>query len=207
MMKRVVPILIGLVCVSVALAGYDDGIISTGEYEYGVEWFTDSPPLIVEGGGADVIDALSSSYLEVRYTSIPVAGDWNTGGIRDIVLNQNSELCYLNGATDLISFYGSSTATLKGGSINSIRSFQVVDATGNITIECQPGWSWLYTSGEIKGIAGLWADGSSFEIDFIDKDHLGYDPVYENINVVEVPEPITLTLLGLGGLLIRKRKA
>jgi hypothetical protein len=33
-----------------------------------------------------------------------------------------------------------------------------------------------------------------------------YDPVFENINIIEVPEPATLALLALGGVLMRKRR-
>ena len=52
MMKRVIPFLFGLViCSSLSLADYSDGFITAGEYEYGVDWFSYDPPLIVEGGG------------------------------------------------------------------------------------------------------------------------------------------------------------
>ena len=52
MMKRIVPYLLLIaVCISVSLADYDDGFITAGEYEYFVEWNSNNPPLIVEGGG------------------------------------------------------------------------------------------------------------------------------------------------------------
>ena len=52
MMKRILPFfLLAAFSVSVSFADYSDGWITTGEYEYGVEWFTANPPLIVEGGG------------------------------------------------------------------------------------------------------------------------------------------------------------
>ena len=52
MMKRMIPILLWLaIYSSLSLADYSDGFITAGEYEYGVEWFSNDPPLIVEGGG------------------------------------------------------------------------------------------------------------------------------------------------------------
>jgi hypothetical protein len=49
MMKRVIPLVLFASCFSVTQAGYDDGLISAGEYEPYVEWF--SGTLVVEGGG------------------------------------------------------------------------------------------------------------------------------------------------------------
>ena len=47
----------------------DDGVISIGEYDYGIiEWTSYNPPLIVEGGGANVIEKKNYGRLEGRYT-------------------------------------------------------------------------------------------------------------------------------------------
>jgi hypothetical protein len=51
MMKRFLSVLLGLtIYTSLCFAGYDDGFIKSGEYEWAVEWYTYDPPLIVEGG-------------------------------------------------------------------------------------------------------------------------------------------------------------
>ena len=143
------------------------------------------------------------SYLEVRYTSTPL--QWNVGGILDIAIDDYSKLVYLDGMNDLLSIYDDATATLKGGMINHIRSYQFAD-TKHIGLYCQPGWSWMYDSpGVIGGITGLWESGTAFNIDFIDKTYLGYDPVWMNINIIEIPEPATFFLLGMGGLLLRRK--
>ena len=207
-MKKPCLLVLLLFCVclpeSFALTVYDDGFITEGEYAYGVQWFSDDPPLIVAGGGADIIEVREDGRLEVQYTSTPL--QWNVGGILDILLDGESELIYLDGMNDLLSIYDDATATLKGGSINHIRSYQYTD-TKHIDLYCQTDWSWLYDSPEvIGGITGLWENGTSFTIDFIDKTYLGYDPVWMNINIIEIPEPATILLLGIGGLaLIRRR--
>jgi hypothetical protein len=200
MMKRLLPLLGLILYTSVSVAGYDDGYISEGEYEYGV-WVDNYDELIVIGGGADRIYAEDYGYLEVRYTSTPIS---HSSGIRDIGLSDYSELLYLGGATNVISIHDRATATLKGGQINYIRSFQkVINDVPNIDLYCQTGWSWMYnTFGEIKGITGMWKNGSEFSIQFLDQS--GYDPVWKNIHVI--PEPATLALLGVGGLLLRRKK-
>lgn len=198
MMKRLSLLLCLIECVSVSFAGIS--YINPGEYRYGIR-VKNYDELIVMGGGADFIYVEDHAYLEVRYTSTPLN---NSSGIWDIGLSDHSELLYLGGITDLVSIHDHATAKLKGGQINKLRSFQqVINDVPNIDLYCQTGWSWLYnTSGEIKGISGLWNNGTEFSIQFLDQS--GYDPVWKNIHVI--PEPASLALLGVGGLLLRRKK-
>lgn len=210
MMKRLFILLLP-VCISTCLFSdvLDDNKLLSGEYGYGIEWFTNAPPLIVDGGGADVIDLRDFGKLEVRSTSSPINGDWHTGGIRDIHLNDNCELLHLGGITDIISIDEDAIAILKGGKINHINSYFDFMSTGHVDIYCQSGWSWIEEDENFDGkldkigITGLWKDNNPFTIDFIEQD--GYDPVWENINVIEVPEPVGLFLLSVGGLLIHRK--
>ncbi|RKY06199.1 MAG: hypothetical protein DRP65_12050 [Planctomycetota bacterium] len=146
------------------------------------------------------------SRLEVRNTSTPL--QWNVGGILDIVL-LGGDLIYLGGETEEITIAGNSEAILKGGRIDYITNMQYVDELKNISIYSQPGWSWETTFDPaeqediITGITGLWEDNTAFAINFIND--VDYDPVWMNINIVEVPEPATLLLISLGAALIRKR--
>jgi hypothetical protein len=201
MTKKVLTFFIGfLVCLSVSLAGYSDGFITAGEYEGFVTWTSSNPPLIVEGGGAVSIEVRNSGRLEVRSTSTPVNGNWHTGGITDIGLLGYSHLDYLGGITEEITIASNATANLTGGRIDAITSMQFA-ATKHIDLYCQPGWSWV---GQKVGITGLWENGIAFNIELINDSD--YDPTWMNINVVEIPEPVTLTLLGLGGLFLRRTR-
>ena len=51
-------------------------------------------------------------------------------------------------------------------------------------------------------LTGKWLDGLDFSIQLIDV--AGYTPTINNITFI--PEPASLVLIGLGGLLIRRRK-
>jgi len=204
MMKKLV-LLLGIVsCMSVSWAGYSDGYITTGEYEYGIRWYSNTPPLIVNGGGADTIEIRDYGRLEVLSTSLPLGLD--VGGVYDILIDDQSSLLFAGGATDLINVYDHARAVLSGGQINDLRTFQkVVNNDPYVTIYCKTGWSWIYnTSGEIKGITGLWNNGDGFSINFLDQTSRGYDPVWKNVRVI--PEPASLLFVGLGGLLVRRKK-
>jgi hypothetical protein len=202
MMKRM--LLLFACCLYPAYGGYEyaDRVIAAGEYAYTLDWL--SGVLVVDGGGADWIEVRNSSRLEVWSTSVPLGLD--VGGIMDLVI-LNSHLDYYGGLTEELTIGGqNATVYLAGGRIDFISSYQYVTwvdgkPTGqHIHIHAQDGWEWKYENGLIKGVKGLWLDGSAFDIRFIDK--AGYDPVWAN---VYIPEPASLLLMTLGGLLLRRR--
>jgi len=202
-MKRIVLSILLVFGFPMVLAGYSDGYITAGEYEYMVTWRSNTPSLIVDGGGADRISVRDSGCLEVRSTSTPLGVD--IGGVYDITIGNSSKLIYLDGVTELITIGSSAVAELQGGSINYIKSMQYTETTGidpHIDLYCLPGWSWL-SDNPLLGIKGQWWDGSPFSIKFIN--HTEFDPAWTNINII-TPEPTTMILLGLGGLMLRRKR-
>ena len=196
MMKRLVPLLLIVVSCPFLLAGIaDDGVIENGEYDYGLIEIEDEN-LLITGGGVNAIDAYGSSFIKIENTSALSS----SGGISDLNLGHTSRLEMLNGEMGVLDFRGDSTAVISGGSINYIRSFQLSEAMKHITFICDVD-SVDYTD---NLLTGNWLNGrGSFSITLLDQSP--YPSVYSNINFV-VPEPATLILFGLAGLLIRRKK-
>ena len=201
-MKKILWLI--LLCFSNVLnAGViDDGVITTGEYGYFIDIYNDDV-LCIDGGGANRITMHNYSQLYISSTSSPLAS--GTSGVWSIVLDNYSSLTFSGGITNGINLHRNATALLTGGQINYLASYQIIDDTKNITIECFPGWTWFYEDGIVEGIIGTWADGTDFTINFDNKTDNGYDYVYKNINVVEIPEPATFSLFGLGGLFLKRK--
>jgi hypothetical protein len=204
MMKRMLVLF--ACCTCSVYAGYDDGLISAGEYEWGVELFGGT--LVVDGGGANRIEARNSSKVEVYSTSSPLGT--GVGGIMDLMLTNTSRLDYYGGITQELLIGKDATAHLQGGRIDGISSAQYVtwvngEPTGqHIFIYARDGWEWKYENGKIRGITGSWLDsGTRFDIRFTTLYEPDYDPVWANVKVV--PEPVSLLLMALGGLLLRRR--
>lgn len=199
-MKKLLFIIVFVgMCTSTALADiippetFDFTISDT--YEYGVT--LNSQSLLVTGGGADGIDAFGSSYIKVQNT-LPLQID--VGGIGGLNLNDNSTLSFDGGEIDVLDLHSSATAILSGGQVDYLRSYQDL---GLPHIEMIVKEYDFNISTDI--LTGLWADDSTFSIQLLDQ--TGYDPVIDNITFTIVPEPATLSMMCMGILLLKKRRA
>jgi len=91
------------------------------------------------------------------------------------------------------------SATLTGGEVSNIRSFQVA------TIPHIEMLVRNYEYNQITNVlAGTWEDFSAFSIQL--HDQAPWDPAIENIKFTIIPEPATLCLLGLGAFWLKRRR-
>ena len=165
--------------------------------------------LVADEGGMDSLNLDSQSSATIIGTSL--LGD-GTGGIWHISMAANSSLDFQNGEVHLLSLHNDATATLTGGLIESIYSYQNTTTTeGDPPQEVPNPHITLYYSGDIPAVqeinsfnylVGNWGDGTGFSIYLHDT---GYD-AYANFDFILIPEPATLLLIGLGGFLIRRKK-
>lgn len=208
-MKRILLalILVGI-CTPVSLASYTYVSDTYGPVPdlHGTETL-----LMTDQGGDNLIYLYDSSTATIEGTS---ELEQAFGGLWEINLVDSSHLDFSGGELGTIDIFSDATAILSGGLIESIESSQIA-------------WEWDYGvdppewvpnphinliySGDLPTVdvsnvlTGLWGNGSAFLIELHDVS--GYSPVIENIQFELIPEPATLALFGLGGLLLRRKNS
>jgi hypothetical protein len=108
-------------------------------------------------------------------------------------------LIFSGGHVNRLDAFWNATAIISGGQINRIASDYVYASADHIKIICQ---THDYNT-TTKILTGTWLDNSAFSIQLIDYATY-YSPTIQNITFI--PEPATMLLLSLGGLLLRRKK-
>lgn len=154
--------------------------------------------LMIDEGGTNSLFLNDSSSATIQNTSLLEQG---VGGIWHMSLYDSSHTNILGGQIHQLTMNSNATAILKRGLIEEIWSYQQVPIQ-HIK---------LYYSGDLPNynettdiLTGLWGNGDPFSIYLHDVS--GYAPVIDNIDFVLIPEPAGLTLLALGGLLVKRKR-
>jgi hypothetical protein len=193
---RTMIILILATCSVTAIAGYD----------YVIDKYSESmtikghESLLMIGGGMYQLDAKDFSTIDLQNTA-PFEVD--KGGIGILALSDWSRLNMVAGEIYVLGMGNESTAVLSGGRIDNIESWQTVLGSNQHIEMIVKDYSYNTLT---KILKGTWGDDSLFKIQLIDRTQYDYSPAIENIKFTIIPEPLTLGLLAIGGLLIRRRK-
>jgi hypothetical protein len=173
---------------------------------FGTNWLYGTDSVLVNGGEGDRLvlhDHSSATVLSTTPRVLSPEGWWISGGITGINLDSHSKGTVSGGAIHGITIGGDAQLTLSGGMIAALTSslslpIPAVPGDKYIQVICK---SWDYNSGT-KNLSGMWQDSSTFNIQLVDT--AGYASTFDNINFTIVPEPMTLGLLAVGGLLARR---
>lgn len=203
-MKKLIISLLAWLCTSVSSASYTYTIT---EYQFLGSISGTESMLITDQGGGGYAALFDNSSLTIESTSTLEEG---VGGVWEIQLINNSHLYMTGGQVHEIALGNNATARLTGGLIQQIWSSQYTETYGpHITIVYSGELPTMQTIYGLPHLVGQWGNGDPFAIYLseVPANNYGYDPAITNIRFELIPEPASLLLLGLGGLLIRNRKS
>jgi hypothetical protein len=200
-MKKIM-LMLSLVLSASAFAGYT--YVITDGMDFGGLTLTGMQSLLMTGGGGALLDASGHSLAVIQGTAPYNQMIYPSGGIEQLNVSDYAHLEFSGGEVYNISIGAYATAVLSGGTIQYLYSSQVVGLQVDPYIEiiCKV-HNYNTTT---KLLTGTWADNSTFSIQLLNATG-GYTPTIDNITFTIVPEPMTMLLVGLGGLLLRHKRS
>ncbi len=190
-MKRLIILSVLLLSSTVFATDY---LVEDGDV-FGVLGLVDHDTFLMTGGGGDTLTLLEWSTGTIENTT-PLTVPLETG-IWQISTGSYAELTINGGEIQFLKADDYSTVNFHGGQI-----------LGNLIVEHTTSWVHVYGYGFNNDpfggspLTGFWADDTAFSINLVDDGISTYDQIVFHI----VPEPATLCLFGLGGMLLRRRK-
>jgi hypothetical protein len=158
--------------------------------------------MLVQGGWGDGLILFDYTSARIECTT-PL--HYLVGGIWEMQTLAYSSATVTGGEFNTIYVGDYSRLTMSGGKLNYlygelIPPIPATSADKYIQFICE---SYSYNS-TTKKLTGAWADDSLFNIQLVDT--ANHPSTYDSINFTIVPEPLSLGLLALGGLLVRKHR-
>lgn len=179
-------------------AGYTYTVTEGMDISYlGTSILIDHQSLLMTGGGGGTLRLLEWSSASIQNTSPYNQDVYPRGGIKQLDVGDYAHLDLFDGDVYELNIGAYGTATISGGWIHQIASSQSSLPSPHITMVCST-YNYNISS---KMLTGTWLDGSSFDIQLIDI--VGYSKTIDNMTFI--PEPATMLLLAIGGILMRRK--
>jgi len=191
------PFMTVLLALTLVVSAFATDYTITSGYYYDPKIYQNDDTLLMTGGGGYSFTGEDYSFLDIRNTS-PLAV--LSGGIWSLIVTDYSQLSLSGGQIRRLDIGDHAAAIISGGQINQLASGYYPSTRAWINIICQ---TYNYNA-TTKILTGTWADSSAFNTQLIDID--GHVSTYSVMKFTIIPEPATLLLLGIGGLLFRRRK-
>jgi hypothetical protein len=231
-MRKVVLLMTGFMFASIAHAAinwevYSDATMGPGD-NYGFVDVYDTPPdnttLEVTGGSAYIVahdqstvDIFGGGISNLDNNDLSTSNIYGGQIYGEIWARNQSTVNITNGLVNWVNGFDQSLIDISGGDIFALKAIgdsEINISGGQITERIIAeeystinfygyGFNYNPTGGEWNGgqLTGFWSDDTPFSIDLNNWD----DITFEHVNLYTIPEPTTLLLFGLGGLLLRRR--
>ena len=149
-------------------------------------WYAYRNSLIkLYGGKIGWLKSMASSYVTI-----------DGGSVREgIISEDNSEISIIDGDSYWLRSYDDSIINLRGASLGFMGAHD--ESTINVY-----GYDLIKTSYGGRGygyVKGRWEEGGYFNIPFFDSD------THTHVVLHEIPEPVTISMFALGGIILRRR--
>jgi len=207
MKTKIVLMMAMLVVVSGGRLKATHHLIEDGDH-FGHLLLDNEDTLLMTGGEGEELSLLVSSVATIENTN-PLIGE-NNGGIWDVSVSSSSIFNLNGGEINRIRTWWYGTINMTGGDVleTTLNNYSSLNLSGGqvgqLTIASDESWAILdgygfsdYVPG--NPITGYWHDDTAFSIDLVDDGISTYD------QIIFIPEPVSVLLLGIGGLILRKR--
>jgi hypothetical protein len=147
----------------------------------------------------NVIDGYAYATLSMDSSAVNIIG----GEVMYPHSHNSSTTTVSGGECYRITAHDSSTLNLTGGDITYLSGYDssIINVYGtNLLFTINTG------GGKYGEISGNWANGTAFYILLYNAPEIEGADTYSHINLVTIPEPATLLLLGFGGVILRRKK-